>query len=80
MPFGPLKLLAMVEPVLALAFRQKELKTIPAYDARKLNNDGCALLAAGESEQALHKLARGLDIMILKKQKIERFPRFYLFH
>lgn len=36
MKFGPLKLLAMIEPGLALLFRKKEMAQIPFYDGRKL--------------------------------------------
>ncbi|HMP80091.1 MAG TPA: fatty acid desaturase [Pirellulaceae bacterium] len=36
MKFGPLKILAMIEPGLALLFRKKEMQQIPFYDGRKL--------------------------------------------
>lgn len=36
MPFGLLKLIAMIEPGVAMLFRQKELKSIPFFDGRKL--------------------------------------------
>lgn len=36
MTFGPLKILAMIEPGLALMFRQKEMQQIPFYDGRRL--------------------------------------------
>jgi fatty acid desaturase len=35
MKFGPLKLLAMVEPVAAMFLRRKEMATIPFYSAKK---------------------------------------------
>lgn len=36
MKFGPLRILAMIEPGLALLFRKEEMKQIPFYDGRKL--------------------------------------------
>jgi fatty acid desaturase len=36
MKFGPLKILAMIEPGLAMWFRGKELESIPFFDSRRL--------------------------------------------